>query len=217
MIQRRNDLAWRTRNNTPRKQTESLIWKRLNSPFVLWFLSAILLSGSTWFYAQLKNKTEAAAASQLRIILLDQEIAYRLYYGTSVMVNMQSYKLVFDKKGEEKKPVPLGNGKVILKRIFGTPEASMQLHAEFGSRTLESLMRELSTYLRGNQKECVLRAAKDARNLRDRIGEVDRLDLLSSQLGSQILDIARYRWGIDAVYDEPALPKEVRSDCARKT
>ena len=60
----------------PKKQTGP--WARLNSPFVLWFLSSVVLAVISWGYAQYEADQRKETETRSILRKLDSEIASRL-------------------------------------------------------------------------------------------------------------------------------------------
>ncbi|CAM5796346.1 hypothetical protein RFUL19S_04239 [Rhizobacter fulvus] len=198
----------------PKKPSRlSKLWSALNSHFVLWFLSAVLLSGLSFSYAKWSAEAEAIRKEKALIIRLDQEIVHRMSYGTSVAVQIQSFRKM---QADDEKRVHLKNGRVILGRVFGLPDAGYVLYPEFKERTLESLMRELATYLPERESSCIVWAAHDVWEMGLRFQGIDKLDTVANNLQSNLENVASIRWGVLALWGIPGQGKDVqpkRTDC----
>jgi hypothetical protein len=70
------------------KPKKSRIFEILNSPFVIWVLSAIMLSGLTSMYARYAAKAEASKAQSVRIQRIIADLQTRI---ERAKINLESY------------------------------------------------------------------------------------------------------------------------------
>lgn len=177
-------------------QTERLkIWSLFNSPIVLWLLSAVLLSGISWAHTKWTSELESLRAKATQISRLDQEITHRMSFSTAVAVELQTLP-----SPNASIPTDPNAANLVLKRIFGTPDQDFHLFPEFKDRTLESLMRELSQFLTGESKACVLMAANRVRELHLMYLRIRPLENYAAVLEADMGQVAELRWGTNAVY-----------------
>ena len=204
------EIAWRRRGSQSKRGKWSKTWEVMNSHFALWFLSAVLLSSLSWLYARWTMEAAESRRQLTTVARLDQEIMHRMSYGSSVAIQVQS----FNTPRSEAKPVHLRNGSVLLNRIFGIPEPEFVLYPEYKDRTLESLIRELGTYLKEPQRQCVLWAAHEVWELSLTFRGIERLDEVATGLQSNLAGIARLRWGMMALWGLPITGKnEIPAKC----
>lgn len=129
----------RVSTKKPTQTGFSQAWSFLNSPVVLWLLSAVFISGVSWAYTKWTSELEAIRSKATQVSRLDQEIVHRMSFSTAVAVELQTMPSSYKTKTTDSKAADL-----VLKRVFGTPDQDFHLFPEFKDRTLESLMRELS-------------------------------------------------------------------------
>ncbi len=193
-FKRRNYSAQPSQQNLP---NQSQLWKFLNSPFMLWLLSAVLVSGISWAYTKWSSEQDTIRTRATNVLRLDQEISSRMNFATAVAVELQTLPISNEATSTDPKSEAL-----VFKRVFGTPDDDFSLFPEFKDRTLESLMRELSQYLSGNAKECVLMAADRVRELRLVYLRVRPLSDFSKVLEADMGQVAELRWGEKAVFGQ---------------
>lgn len=138
------------------------IWKFINSPFGLWFLSTIAVGFITWGYSILQSKYEQNRIINERVRRLDIEIFERVYaYDVAL-------RSIVDDKGKntgvwlkalearadllklysslftEPEPIELSSGVIIpVSNVF----------EEFSGRSAKGLMVELAQYLPSAEQE----------------------------------------------------------------
>ncbi|MES9930334.1 MAG: hypothetical protein ABW158_19655 [Candidatus Thiodiazotropha sp. 6PDIVS] len=63
--------------------TRSKVWELLNSAFILWILSTIVISGITWAYTSWKETIEKEVQYSDEVLAIDLELAARLQFFDS--------------------------------------------------------------------------------------------------------------------------------------
>jgi hypothetical protein len=119
---------------------QTRIWNALNSNFVLWFLSAVVVAGFTSYLSWWQAERAEKARRQERIEKLDAEIACR-FYDLDLM-SIDFYTL-------QDNPVTPD----LAKRILRSRGADGGCFPEFASRSLVSLVSELIQQLPSDDPE----------------------------------------------------------------
>lgn len=177
------------RKQTNIKTFDGRLWQFLNSSFGLWLFSAVFLSGATWLYTKLTGEAESMKIRTNAISRLDQEITYRLSFGSPGMINLSL------DEHQETAPNIAGINSAV-ERILGVPEKGQELFPEYRDRNLESLVRDLAIYLRPPQRDCVLQAAAQIRVLRLLYSNVEDADVVKEILPIQLSRISKVRWHV---------------------
>jgi hypothetical protein len=143
-----------------------IIWKIVNSAFVIWFLSTIVVGITTWSYSNWQEQQRGDRELNQKIQRLDAEISYRFdvsnqsrpEYPDDTFVIALCYSPIH----VEQQSKPLVNN---------SSEAQWQtdryVFPEFKDRSLFSLMWELEQIVPESEKEAITQARKTLEEMRD--------------------------------------------------
>jgi hypothetical protein len=116
------------------KEEKRSFWSILNSPFVLWVLSAAIISLGTQIWTSQQHATEKRRADRIREARIRLEMTDRLTTGAGDLVE-------FDVKDDFKDPKRLRQ--VLHRYGFFEPQRPLGGFPEFDRRSLQSVLWEL--------------------------------------------------------------------------
>jgi hypothetical protein len=116
------------------------VWRLLNSPFTIWFLSSVVLTSLSWGYSKWKTNEETKKENQEYIAKLDYEIYNRIQY-----VELTYIALLNNDSNDEAK-------KMIINNFINSPSTSWILYYGFKERNFKSLLIELHEKVSDTEK-----------------------------------------------------------------
>ena len=153
--------------NTPNDPRQR-VWKFLNSPLGLWILSSIVVASLTWGFSNWQTSALEAAKRLQLIKRLDTEIVFRLRSGEKIIESAKTKEQLY------LAIITINGGTKHLNFDFG-------VFPEFRSRSMQSLLYELSSVVDKNVKPTIDGAVLASWDLQDVF--LGALNLLSSTTG----------------------------------
>jgi hypothetical protein len=145
-------------------------WRLANKPFILWCLTAVLLTLVPWVYGNCQNSAARDRERDVAIRQLDLEITERVEH---ILLVAEERPALFDCSTLAKVPIDYG---------------SRALFPQFDARALRSLLLELEELVPGGERRQITEAIEATRSLELRGYEGD-----SSEVRGY-LDLLRQRW-----------------------
>ncbi len=145
------------------------VWKVINSPFFLWFLSTIVIGTGTFIFGKWQEQRKICLSNQEIVRKLDLEISNRLSFfcqQTIAKVSQEEALLILERPA--KSDFPPG--------VF----------PEFANRTLRALLWELHSLVLEPEKNEIERAINEANNFKKvYLATIKEPDLLKDLLGNE--------------------------------
>ena len=134
----RSEVQQQLKRDTLSNKKTLKLWRALNTPFVLWLLSSLLLGSLSWVYSYLYTRNQQRQERAELHQKLDEELQFRMDIALSALEGM---KKEIEQGNKFYSPAQIYS--IVLKKLDGIGEERNVIYLEFRERGLQSLIRQI--------------------------------------------------------------------------